>query len=283
MKLKGCLLGDSHIAKLILALRENDNPLADTHFDVVAGHGPAISVMEIVSGVFTPTNQRGRQIFEKLGDNQPGKIQDYDYFIITGSGIGLGTVIAALRDADLWFPQHRGKATLRSRILGKRKSRPLISRACLKAAIRAHLDSSAMIRFARTISAETNAHIFIMPQPRPSDRLMKVESRRVMPIYRRVARSSVVEEADEIYTRTVQEFMAEIPSVTFVLQDPETITHVICTDDKYMSDAARLTNLKTKHNQRDHIHANTLYGKRELLRVRAARDKLNLFADSRLS
>jgi hypothetical protein len=279
MTLKACILGDSHTAKLIMALREDDNPLVDTKFDRVAGSGPGISVLKMIDGVFTSTNKRGQQIFEDLGDSQPGTIHDYDYFIITGSGFGLGSVVSTLREGDLWTDDQPQNWFARRFTAKNHNSRQLISRSCLKAGIRAQFNKNAYINFAKQISNETKAHIFITPQPRPSDRLHVLDSRRNMPVYWRVARSSVAAEVEIIYTETVKDFMAEIPSLTLLLQPPQTTSGPLCTNDDFMAGAAKLSNLKTTHNKRDFIHGNTAYGQLQLTQIREARDKLNLFSD----
>ncbi|MGB0508153.1 MAG: hypothetical protein ACPGGK_18355, partial [Pikeienuella sp.] len=216
MTMRACLLGDSHTAKIIMALREPENPLSSTSFDFVVGSGSIISTLAIYDGKITSSNAESDALFRQLGIKEPPSIHDYDYFVITGSGFGVGTFVSALREADLWQSNLVKKQPFDTVLQRKTKQRPYISRACLKEGITERIRTNAYVNFARQIVNESKSHVFLAPQPRPSDRLLPPNLGNNMPIFRRAAKNNLTAEIEEIYLSVLNNYLVDYPSITIL-------------------------------------------------------------------
>ncbi|MBK5933284.1 hypothetical protein C8N32_101241 [Rhodovulum imhoffii] len=252
--MKICVFGNSHTACLIEAWRAVRLG-GEMDFFVQAGTGPA--GMQLADGRIEPESARHRAFLERLGLPVRLDLTHYDALAVVGCGI------SKFRLTDVLNCCH---------VLGwpcpNPSDLPVITEPCLRAALSDALAGTTGASLVRRLrAARADVPVFAIPQPAPSERLLKM--RCTGGGFRRLIRQGLALHAAEVF-RQVARAVCSAEGAVFLPQPDATMTHGILTTGSFSTAATRLVDLKTPHPDQDILHANGAYGAVVLEALQAA-------------
>lgn len=249
MSLRVCILGNSHVACVREALGQSRARRPAT-FELFAAHANGLDDLIIRGGKAIAGSQKLTQTFHKLSMRGRFDLNEFDAFVIVGCEASIFRAVLATNRVMCW---HMPSLEQSPSTLGKRQ---LVSEPCFRQVLVDALEATVAHRLVRDLHAETDAPIFLCPQPRPSTAALGEKSR-----FPRIATAARTGDAFFI-SRLFREALEQaFGSKAKVLHQPgQTITSEICTDNAHTEGSLRLAARRIEHDEKDVIHANPRYG-----------------------
>lgn len=249
--MKLLVLGNSHTACLMEACREGE---------VTAGHEVAFFVRS-GSGV-TDYALQGTRIaasteamvafLGRLGLAQEQDLAAFDALVVVASEVSLFPLVQVLNAYRVLEWGHE-----------LREGRPALTEAVLRLAFSEALmatNAARLMADLRAVPALADRPIHLLPQPFPSERLMKMGRLPAGAGVRRLVRDGFGPPVAAVFAEELARFAAAFGAVLH-LQPAETITQDCLTAEGYSTKARRLFDLNRYQPQEDILHANLAYGR----------------------
>ena len=255
--MKGCIVGNSHLAALKLGWKEIAHDFPKIELDFFGSHRDSMMRTEVRDGRLVAFDSKVRSKLKMTGGHHNIDLARYDFFVIVGMGFGLHPTLAILDTHSV--------PAIRS------KHHHLISDAALADAMCDVLRGSTAGHIYWLLYTHTTVPIFIVPQPLSAEGILNAGRRGA--IYRRLRDARMQKRVADVYSAAS---LAALSGHTDVVhQPPETVTSDIYTRAIYSDGSVRLNiDQDLKHPEADHAHMNARYGKvmlRELIaRIEAA-------------
>lgn len=255
--MKGCIVGNSHLAALKLGWKEIAHDFPKIELDFFGSHRDSMMRTEVRDGRLVALDAGVRSKLQMTGGAPEIELARYDFFAIVGMGFGLHPALAI-------FESH----AIPSFQAGDRQ---VISEAAFADAMSDSLRGSTAGHIYWLLYTETSAPILIIPQPLNAEGILSSVRRGV--IYKKINRLGIEKQISDIYASAS---LAALSGHTDIIyQPPETVTSHIFTKDIYSDGSVRLNQaLDRQHSEADHAHMNARYGQvmlREMIaRINAA-------------
>lgn len=254
MTTRVCILGNSHIAALREAWREDSTrwPTVDATF--VGAHKDLLLDTEFKDGHLLPTTKDAAEELKRLGGITALRLADYDAFVITGGLVSVATAATVYR--DLHWPDLPSMAELDDLAAG-----PVLmtSRVAAVATLEEVLAGRLGPRLAGHLRGMTQAPIYLTSQPRISAEIRTTRAPKTH-AHRLALRRGDAAELSRMFEQAATRALAK-HKATFLRQPPQTIAAHILTAKRYMQNAPRLTANGGIPQPLDDIrHANAAYG-----------------------
>jgi hypothetical protein len=225
---------------------------ATSHFDFFAAQRDWMREMKLQGALLLPTSDITR---EKIALHSCGMeridADQYDHFLIVGLGFGIcgpGFISP--------FSVFR-----RYRIAGfdglREETNSYISRPCLAALTESILRNSTALYLARLLRSVSDARIFVIPTPYPSEEILVSEDER---FWRRAVECGAWGYANALYTKMATQTAADT-GCEILFQPDKTFAHNSFTKAKYSHGSIRLAaDMDHVHPPSEFFHMNALYG-----------------------
>lgn len=148
------------------------------------------------------------------------------------------------------------------------EERPALSEAVLRVAMAEALEASAAARMAAELRADpamAGKTVHLLPQPFPSERLMRSGGKAGGGV-RRAVRRGLGKAMGDVFLEEVEGFAARA-GLQLHVQPPETVRRGCLTADSFTEGARRLVNLAQSQPTEDILHANAAYGRLMLRQI----------------
>ncbi len=250
MTVRGCVLGNSHVACLRAAWEAGASSAFS--LDFVAAHADKLDGLEIARGRAIARTEPLRETLKKLRMRRSFQLDEYDFFLIIGCQISIFRAVHASLAMAVW-PEEPG-------------DRPLVSAACFEAALADALRETTGWRLASLLRQGTEAPIFLLPTPRPHAAVLFPESR--FAGFRRVSRDERGAWVAAAYERACAAAFDGLADVLH--QPPDTVIRDLCTAPAYSEGSLMLAVAQRHQREGDLLHANAAYGQVQLAQISTA-------------
>lgn len=249
MSLRVCILGNSHVACVREALAQSSARRPVT-FELFAAHADGLDDLVIRDGKAAASTEKLVQTFSRLSMRGRFGLDEFDAFVIVGCEASIFRVVLATNKVMCW---HMPSLQRAPKSLGKRQ---LVSEPCFRQVVVDALCDTVGHRLVRDIRANTDAPIFLCPQPRPGTAALGEGSR--FPRIAAAARTGDAVFVSRVFEDALDSAFGSYAAVLH--QPPETITAEICTGNEHTEGSLRLAARRIEHGETDVIHANPRYG-----------------------
>ncbi len=266
-----CLLGNSHAASLIAAWRGAPDltGVAQMQLVVQSGKGPRDIIVQ--NGDLSAGTPELKQVLAQFGTSGPVALRDFDAIVITGCGLSIFPLVSMFRHHTVWGWPSSDKVLARlMRDEDSPPARQMISQPCADAALGEIMSQTLAVDLAQRIRAQVGIPIFLIPQPRPAQKLLSHNRKGAG--FNRLLRIGDAPKVSALFDTALAELANGLGDTTVLYQPPETIEQYLTTQNAYTDQAQRLANLERKQRQEDILHANGEYG---ALVLQQLRDRLN--------
>lgn len=259
--MKICLIGDSHTAMLIAALREDSG---GEHVTVFAKPGLAKADMALEGTVLRADSRDMIGRLADLGTPTSLDLADFNAVVIAGlAPSGFAAVRLQQGHAVSGWPSGDKVVAASLAETPHTKARPLMTRAAYRAALLALCETSLATRIARAAPCP----VTVIPQPFPSDALLDQKDR--YPVMQRVlVQGDGPALAEDLVAAHSAAFNA-LPRTTYLPQPSDTLSHGCLTQGAFMRAGPRLSGAASQDRD-DVLHGNTALGLRLLATLRAS-------------
>ncbi len=264
-----CIVGNSHTAMLINALREDDLGLDVTMF-AVPGSGPVKAVQE--GSRLIARDDYTQSKLSRLGMPHEVDLAAFDGVVFVGSTVSAFGAMAMLAGFRVWGWPGTTRALEEGAVpFAPALRQQLLSRQALAAGLMAQIEEGLTFRLLAGLRAASDVPALILPQPFPAARLLKMTGK--PPIFRRVVEDGegalVAEALHDAHERVFGRFAR-----TTVLRQPaRSAREGMLTRRAYSLGATRL-NTDLAQPRDDILHANAALGALYLRRIRARLEEL---------
>jgi len=242
-----CVLGNSHLASLILGWRQIQQEFADTKLTFYGAPGRLMEFFDVKDGNLVAGHADLRQHLQWISGSGDAIVTgDFDGYVIYALAFGIRNVLGV-------FAGHRGESL-------RADERQPVSDHCFMRAIEDVLLGSTAVSLIRRLQQITDAPILLVPQPMSSDQ------DRVPWTLRTLEAGEDRIAADTFSTVTTQ--IADRLGIQVMFQPADTLTSPMLTNSSYSRGSVRLGGgLTTTHPDDDVTHMNAEYGAIILKRV----------------
>ncbi|MDF1853858.1 hypothetical protein [Pseudooceanicola sp.] len=264
--MKLCILGNSHVAMLMLADRAApSDDLALTFFAKPAG-GPEGARIDGTTLIAEDPELQER--LDAIGTPQRLDLMDFDAVVLVGEVISAFSAIALLRRHFVTgWPSAASHIAAQATPLSAPNKRALLSPAAFHAALVAANHAKLSHRLALEIRAACPLPLMLVPQPYPAARMLQDKAK--YPVFRRVHQAGDGPHLAAALTRAQAESFVGIENLHLIAQPDETIAKHFFTRDDFSRGAMRLS-LNQALPEDDVLHAGPDYGRLILDRMVAA-------------
>lgn len=242
-----CIIGNSHIAPIMTGVELITIP-EDVEFDYFAGHSDVLRDMALRDNKLVPTTEVTRRRMAKLSaGRQEIEIADYSAFVLVGLRFNIVRIIE-----ELFKYQIHGFDTAHN------VTKPYLSRACLKALVMSILRYSTAGHYVSMLRKVTDRRITLIPQPYPSERIVKGEQAM---LWQEVSENGLHAHVAQLYESLAQQLAGE--SKYEYMPQPLVTRSGAFTQQRFSQDATALSpdmNPHKKYPPSDPYHMNKLYG-----------------------
>jgi len=245
---RGLVLGNSHAAMLIKALRDNPTgyPALDLAFLTQAGDGPRdlmfspFHIQAVDAGLVA--------FLKKTGCATEYDLKSFDFIVVVGCGVNLYRVLKILNS-------HHIIGLASSRQAAKNQT---ISQGCFRALIQDTIHRSLAIQLVKNLRAICPLPIIIIPQPLRAETLANATDQGGL--FRRVTRNQNGAAVYQAFLDGLNIVAQGFSDVTVIAQPQTTIKRHIYTKLEYTAGATTLHNVDKPQPSDDTLHANAKYG-----------------------
>ena len=254
MTLRGCILGNSHLAALRFASARPGAIPAGFALDFIGSGQSGLAHTRVQGNPLLPTSPETAADFQRFGGVSEIDLGRYDFFVLVGLGLNVFALDALYRGFRCIGMHHWQRPD---------PTRPLISRALMAQVMLAQMRQSLNVTLAERIRSGSSAPIFLQCQPRPGLVMLNIKGK--FPAFRRMRR-----QGDDALMAAIFEAAARNLPETYVPQPPETIADTLFTADAFCQGSVRLTadvTAPVAHPTADFLHSNADYGRIALQRL----------------
>ena len=247
MTLRGCILGNSHLAALRFAAARPGAIPTGFHLDFIGSGQAGLANTRVDGSKLRPTTPETAADFERFGGVCDIDLAGYDFFVLVGLGLNIFVL-------DMLYRRFRCNGM--HQWARPDPDRPLLSRALLSAVLNAQMRQSLSLTLAARIRSASSAPIYLQCQPRPGLAMLDMKGK--FPAFRRMRRQGDAQRLADLFEETAR----ALPE-TYVPQPPDTITDALFTADAFCQGSVRLTpdiTAPVAHPTADFLHANADYG-----------------------
>jgi hypothetical protein len=255
--MKLLVFGNSHAACLMEAYREGGVAVGhEVAFFVRSGSGVtdyALNGTRIAASTEAMASFLGR-----LGLAQEQDLAAFDALVVVASEVSLFPLVQVLnayRVLDWGYEAREGRPALTEAVL-----RMALSDALMRTS------AARLMADLRAVPGLADRPIHLLPQPYPSERLMKMARIPAGAGVRRLVRDGFGAQAAAVYSEELARFAGRFGAVLH-LQPGDTIAQDCLTAVAYSTQARRLFDLNRYQPQEDILHANLAYGRLLLAQV----------------
>ncbi|MGR3320364.1 MAG: hypothetical protein ACU0DK_00350 [Pseudooceanicola sp.] len=265
--MKLCLIGNSHVAMLMLAHRDAAlaREVSLTCFAKPSG-GPDSAVLDGTRIAAPDADLRAR--LDSLGTPHELDLADFDAVVFVGETISVFSAVAMVRKhlVSDW-PSARERITAEGDPLTPPPKRALMSPAALHAGLVMANRAKLTYRLAARLRDATDMPLIVLPQPYPAARITGQKAK--YPMFHRIAKSGDGPALAAALTAAQADSFAGIRDITLLSQPRETIEAGFLTRNVFARGASRLS-MKDTLPEDDVLHAGAEYGGLMLRRILAA-------------
>jgi hypothetical protein len=246
MQLRGCIIGDSHVAALKQAWDQLSTRYEGVDLDIFGSIRQTLNLLELDGSHLVSRDKEVKSFLLKTGGSEYIDLDKYD-FIFT-AGLVVSTFQAVhLAGEHPTFSMKRASGML-----------TILSEAAFIETVKDRIKAALGYKIYEMCKIASNARVGMIVTPAPCEDMFKLPTGQesVHKSYR-----AIVEARDEKVVKTLfDQAVAELSSdgVTIITQPQETFSSEITTKRKYMSNSSPLGNLENFRN--DNVHANSDYG-----------------------
>lgn len=238
------MIGNSHVA----AWRVGSDILpawgAACETDYFAARSDLMRSLELQGQTLCPTSElTARSMRLVSGDKGEIRVPDYTHFVVIGMGLNIVRPVEAFRQ----FRLHGYEP-------GEPDERGFLSRACLAALTQSLILGSTAVRTAGMLRQVTGAQVVVVPQPLPSETMVRMRH------WRRAHRSGALAHLTGVWRERVENTIRDM-DCDLLWQPEETIVEGVFTAQRYSTDSVRLgADSDTKHPPAEPLHMNAQFG-----------------------
>lgn len=256
--MKLCVIGNSHVAMLVRASREQPPDGTELTFFAHPGRGP--EGVRLRDGQLRAVTRRLRRGLTRFGMPEVLELAAFDAFVLVG-------MTASAFSLQSMLGSHR--------VFGwpaapKDGGRPLMSEAALEAELVQVIAENLAADFVARIRRISAAPVLVVPQPGPSETVARGRSRH--PGLRRILRAGQGGQVSACLTRAHARAF-DGAGLHVLAQPEETVAHGFLTAERFMQGGGRL-NPGGRQPQEDILHANATYGALVLEQIADAMAKI---------
>ena len=263
MSMKGCLIGNSHLAALASAAKAEGTRWPSLSFESFGAHGDVLDKYQVADGWYRSDDSAARKTVENLVGRDAFQIDDYDFFVLSGLRLSVFPAIRFFRaHATLDLPGVDGFEAALALETG------LVSTAMMADMVRARLSGTRALAIAAQLRSVTQVPIFVVPQPRPATQLLDEGSK--YKLFKDLKERGHAETVSG-YFDAAAEACCAAQNVTYLPQPVATMSDGLFTASEFMVGSVRFAAKDgVAHDHDDVLHANAAYGRRVLDQVCAA-------------
>jgi hypothetical protein len=257
-----CILGNSHVAALRAAWGQQPDRWPGLHPSFVAAPRSLLQHMAVLDGTLVPTDATTRAALQRLCGQTEVTLAAQDAFVIVGLSVTLATALQPYRDArwpglpslDQWPDLH----SLPHRFVSAEAAQAIVSDM---------LHRRLGVQLVQRLRAATPCPIYLIPQPRSSDMILKHRSPATR-LHRIAIGNGDGAAIAGLFDRSLAMTLAAA-GAQLLPQPAPTIRQHLLTDHRFMAGPERLEPVHEQDTP-DTNHANALYGAVVLDQIAAA-------------
>lgn len=263
MTLNVCVFGNSHLAAVKDGHTKFGDRWPELNCTFVGAHKAGLAETICENGILRPLSDGAKEDFARLANLEAVDLRKTDAIVIVGAGF------APMRSALLY---HKARWADLPSVKANPDPSPdwfLVSKPAFSAMLQAKLVAEPATRFIQILRRDIDKPIFVVSQPRLTTRIMDIGQHR-LDIVRSAVNAGDAAALSALYEANAYT-LCDALGVTYLAQNPNTITQDLLTADPYTKGAIRLAKLgRFTQPKEDVLHANATYGKIVLDQVRAA-------------
>jgi hypothetical protein len=240
-----CIVGNSHVAAWRGGLDLMPQLAGRYTFDFFAAQSDLMRDVELRGSTLAPSSEVTRRRMAMVsGGKSEIPLAEYDHFLVVGLGFNLVKPIEVLRGFQIHgFPVEAGEEAL-----------PYLSRPCYEALIASVQRYSTAAHFVRMLRKATHGRIVLVPQPLPSESILRA------PHWRRLVVNGLFAHVVALYEKHAEDLAREL-SAELLMQPADTLTKDSLTQVGFSHGSVRISSdMATKHPENEPYHMNANFG-----------------------
>jgi hypothetical protein len=248
MTVRGCVLGNSHIAALRIGWDQIGGDFPDVKLDFYGSPRERLRHTTVENGKLVATAENVADDLAKTGGSDKIDLSLYDFFCIVGCGAN-SRIVLRMQAHHVTYGY-------------KLADEMYISEAYLRDCYETHLRGTASKHLAEKLSGATNARVFVVPDPHLAndDGPDRFKGRDFVAA---AQRRKSLEFSDKVFSDT---FTKVFSGANVVFQDPETLDGPLMTNKVYSRGGLALEHVglggEEEEARADIVHVNAEYGKK---------------------
>lgn len=257
------IFGNSHLAAVQDGYKQFAGRWPEFEATFIGAHKDGLAEVTCEDGILKPISAEAIDDFDRLAGLTEVDLRNTAAIVIIGAGF------APIRAAMIY---HRALWAALPSVQANPDPSPewaLVSKPAFSAMLQAKLLEEAAGRLIRILKRDIDTPIFLVSQPRATTRIMDIGKHR-LDIVRSVITAGDGAALSEMFEANAAT-LAEALGVTYIGQNPGTITQDFLTAEPFCKGAIRLAKLgRFSQPKEDVLHANAAYGKVVLDQIKSA-------------
>lgn len=257
------IFGNSHLAAVQDGYHKFAGRWPEFKATFIGAHKDGLAEVTSEGGILTPYSKDAIDDFERLAGVKQVDLRDSAAIVIVGAGF------APIRAAMIY---HRARWAELSSVTSNPDPSPdwfLVSKPAFSAMLQSKLLEEAAGRLIRILKRDIDTPIFLVSQPRATTRIMEIGKHR-LDIVRTAIKNGDGLALSDMYEANAGT-ISDALGVTYIAQNPRTISQDFLTAEAFSKGAIRLAKLgRFSQPKEDVLHANASYGKVVLDQIKSA-------------